>query len=188
MRGRFRGAPSGPSRTKQRAAWALACGSAGNLFFRYLRAGKGLPRVRAFSERNLFFNAEKVDDEWIEMCDFGSRDAQSRFATYSYLTGTIPGGAWRDDRAPLLKGLEVPCQLLRGGGIDGTEERLKALMEAVPQPSCCELIPQGRSVSQGRLYICIYIYMYIYVCVCVCIYIHIYIYPRAVNSSRRGGR
>ena len=146
VRGRFRGEPSSPGRLKQRAAWALSLSPVGNLFFRYLRAGKDLPRIRSFSERNLFFDPERVDDEWIRMCDFGSRDARSRFATFSYLAGTIPGGAWRDDRADLLASLDVPSQVLRGGGIPGAEERLQALVEALPQPSCCQLISCGRSV------------------------------------------
>lgn len=146
VRGRFRGKPSAPGRLKQRAAWALSNSPAGALFFRYLGSGDGLPRIRSFSERNLFYSTEKVDDEWIQMCDYGSRDARSRFATFSYLAGTIPGGTWRDDRAALLSSLDVPCQVLRGGGIAGAEERLQALVASVPRPSCSELVPEGRAV------------------------------------------
>lgn len=70
VRGRFRGtgtAKRSPGRLKQRLAWALGSTPAGNAFFRYLRAGAGLPRVRSFSERNLFADASHVDDEWMTM-------------------------------------------------------------------------------------------------------------------------
>ena len=126
--------------------WLAALSPFGNAFFRYLRFGKGQPRIRSFSERNLFAQASNVDDEWMKMCYDGSRDSRSRFATLAYLVGTVPGGAWRDDRSGLLDSLTVPTQVLRGDFVPGAEERLSAFVDAVPQPSSCKLIPGGRAV------------------------------------------
>ena len=135
-----------PTRRTQRLLWLASISPLGNLFFRYLRFGKGQPRVRSFCERNLFASASKVDDEWMAMCYEGSRDSRSRFATLGYLVGTVPGGAWRDDRSRLLASLTVPSQVLRGDSVEGAEERLNAFIESVPNPSCCGLIPSGRAV------------------------------------------
>lgn len=144
VRGRFRTKASG--RGKQRAAWALSQSTAGGLFYRYLRAGDGLPRVRAFSERNLFASADAVDDEWMAMCAAGAADTRSRHATFSYLCGTIPGGVWREDRSDLLASLDVPCQVLRGDVPKYAGERFVAFTDQVPKPSECSLVAGGRSV------------------------------------------
>lgn len=109
-------------------------------------AGKDLHRVKAFSQRNLFADPDAVDDEWMAMCREGSRDTRSRHATFAYLVGTVPGGVWRDDRSALLAALSVPCQVLRGDGVEGAAARLAAFEAAVPQPSCCALVPGGRAV------------------------------------------
>ena len=112
VRQRFRGTPrAAPGRGQQRALWLLSQSSLGGVFFRYLRGAKG-KRIRAFSERNLFHRPENVDEEWMSMCRAGARDTRSRHATFAYLVGTVPGGAWRDDRCELLASIDVPCQVL----------------------------------------------------------------------------
>jgi pimeloyl-ACP methyl ester carboxylesterase len=109
--------PLARKRLRQRLLWLAAQSSAGGAFFRYLRGGgERLPRVRSFSEANLFYDPGSVDDEWIDMCFRGSRDTRSRHATFAYLVGTAPGGVWRDERAHLLSSLTVPTQVIRGSG------------------------------------------------------------------------
>ena len=135
-----------PTRRTQRLLWLASISPIGNFFYRYLRFGEGQPRVRAFCERNLFADPERIDDEWMQMCFDGSRDSRSRFATLGYLVGTVPGGAWRDDRSPLLASLSVPTQVLRGDTVEGAEARLNAFVESVPNPTCCGLIAGGRAV------------------------------------------
>ena len=146
VRSRFTSSADAPGRRTQRLLWLLSQSTIGNAFYRYLRFGKGQPRIRSFSERNLFAAADAVDDEWMEMCYKGSRDSKGRFATLAYLCGTVPGGAWRDDRAPLLASLDVPTQVLRGDVVEGAETRLAAFVERVPNPSCCSLVAGGRAV------------------------------------------
>ena len=67
VRSRFREGGQSRGRTAQRLFWLLAQSSAGGAFFRYLRGSKGR-RIRSFSERNLFADPSKVDDEWMSMC------------------------------------------------------------------------------------------------------------------------
>jgi len=168
VRGRFRGkaaaADSGSTRRrwrwKQRIFWALAQSSVGGFFFRYLRGADGA-RIRAFSERNLFADPARVDDEWMTMCNEGAVETRSRHATFAYLCGTVPGGAWRDDRLDLLKSLSVPCQVLRGTGagdeaaVRVASERLEAFIAVLRRESCSGLVAGGRSVlpyeNSGRV-------------------------------------
>lgn len=80
-------------------------------------------------------------------CITGSRDTRSRFATFSYLCGSIPaGGAWRDDRLELFDSLTVPLQLLRGDyvGVENATERAEQILARAPQPSrSCSAIIRG---------------------------------------------
>lgn len=123
----------------------------GNYFFRRLRGGKPPgARIRAFTERNLFASAEDVDDEWVANCVAGSRDAGGRYATFSYLCGSIPaGGAWRDDRGALFDSLHVPLQLLRGdyGGLQNGTARAEQILARAPRPSraCSAIIGGARA-------------------------------------------
>ena len=39
-------------------------------------------------------------------------DSRGRYATFSYLAGSIPaGGAWRDERGALFDAMDVPLQV-----------------------------------------------------------------------------
>ena len=133
------------SRRLQRAFWLLAQSSVGGFFYRYLR-GKDGERIRNFSERNLFSEAAAVDDEWVENCVAGAAQTRSRHAVYSYLCGTLPGGAWRDDRSHLLRDLAVPAQVLRGDSVPDAAERLEVQKALVPMASCCAVVPNSRAV------------------------------------------
>ncbi|KAL1520821.1 hypothetical protein AB1Y20_022383 [Prymnesium parvum] len=145
--------PAAPraSRWPQRAAWAAACSPLGSLFFRRLRGGtpRGA-RIREFTRKSLFANEDDVDAEWLANCLTGSRDTRSRFATFSYLCGSIPaGGVWRDDRGPLFDSLTVPLQVLRGdfGGVENATARAEQILARAPCPSrgCSALILGARA-------------------------------------------
>ena len=135
-------------RRTQRLAWAFACTPLGNYAYRRLRGGKPRgKRIREFSQRNLFADPADVDAEWIAQCVVGSRDSRGRFATFSYLCGSIPAcGAWRDDRGELFDSLNVPVQLLRGdyGGLENAVARANRLLARAPMPSrSCSAIVRG---------------------------------------------
>ena len=95
-----------------------------------------------------------MDDEWISNCIEGSRDARSRFATLSYLCGTVPaGGSWRDERGHLFDELanQVPIQLLRGdfGGAENATSRAAEILARAKQPpdGCSALIAGARACT-----------------------------------------
>ena len=53
-----------------------------------------------------------MDDEWLDNCLAGAADSRGRYATFSYLAGSIPaGGAWRDERGALFDAMDVPLQV-----------------------------------------------------------------------------
>ena len=85
-------------------------------------------------------------------CVAGARQTRTRHATFSYLCGTLPGGAWRDDRSDLLASLDVPVQIVRGDSIDAalgagaSAERVVAQAGLVRLPSRCALVRGGRAV------------------------------------------
>ena len=145
-------APPGPpvrraSRKIQRLAWAASASPVGNAFFRRLRGKKG-ERIREFTAKNLFADAEKVDDEWVAQCFDSARDARGRFATLSYLCGTIPaGGSWRDDRGALLDTLAVPTQIVRGNFMGAFDpwERTRAALSRLPFPADSFVVPDARA-------------------------------------------
>ena len=119
----------------QRATWAVACSPVGNGFYRRLRGPRRArgERTRQFTERNLF--AAPADDQWVRQCVNGATDARNRFATFSYLCGSIPpGGAWRDDRGASFDSLDVPVQFLRGdfGGLENATARVRPLLDRAP--------------------------------------------------------
>ena len=48
----------------------------------------------------------------ITVAPTGAADSRGRYATFSYLAGSIPaGGAWRDERGDLFDAMDVPLQV-----------------------------------------------------------------------------
>ena len=114
---------------------AVATNDAVRRFFRRLRGANGA-RIKSFTERSLF--AGEVDDRWVRQCVDSARDARGRFATLSYLCGTIPaGGVWRDDRGPLLADLDVPTTVVRGDfpGARDPVARTRDALAGLPAPA-----------------------------------------------------
>jgi len=97
---------------KSRQLWRwLFQGPIGNLFYRYARRRNFL---RKFSRKNLFAQANAVDEEWLQALNEGSRDMNSRWAVYSFLAGF-----WRRDWAPQFTNLTIPMQLIFGESAAG---------------------------------------------------------------------
>ena len=136
--------PRAPRRI-QRIAWAVSCSPVGNLFFRRLRGKQG-ERIRSFTDKNLF--AGESDDAWVKQCYESARDSRGRFATLSYLCGTIPaGGAWRDERGGLLADLTVPTSIIRGAfpGARDPENRTREALERLPFPAGGYIVRDARA-------------------------------------------
>ena len=117
----------------------------GNIFYRRLRGKKG-ERIRSFTDKNLF--AGESDDAWVKQCYESARDSRGRFATLSYLCGTIPaGGAWRDERGGLLADLSVPTCIIRGAfkGAQDPVNRTSAALERLPWPAGGYIVRDARA-------------------------------------------
>ena len=71
-----------------------------------------------------------------------------RFATLSYLCGTIPaGGVWRDDRGPLLADLSVPTTVVRGDfpGARDPVARTRDALAGLPKPAAGYVVDGARA-------------------------------------------
>ena len=74
------------------------------------RRGGGLSRARAPARRTPRPRAaSQVDDEYLEICAAGARDASSRHAVFSFVAGT-----WRKDYRALLGRLALPTLVVSG--------------------------------------------------------------------------
>ena len=133
-----RGASS-DSPGRSRARPLEICSSAGS-------AGKQGERIRSFTDKNLFAGAS--DDVWVKQCYESARDSRGRFATLSYLCGTIPaGGAWRDERGGLLADLTVPTSIIRGDfpGARDPVKRTRDALERLPFPAGGYIVRDARA-------------------------------------------
>jgi len=117
----------------------------GDLFYRYARRRSFL---QSFSRKNLFAEAEAVDEQWLQTLREGSRSMDTRWAVYSFLAGF-----WRRDWEPRLTGLTLPLQVVFGGSATGIgrsrswddlDERLATYRRKLPE-AVIDTIP-GRNV------------------------------------------
>ena len=98
----------------------------GQLLYLWLRRRKFL---KSFSIKELFDNPEDVDEEWLSTLKEGSRHQSTRWAVFSFLTGS-----WRKDWRPILTNLKKPALILigkkttgigRSASIDNAKERIE---------------------------------------------------------------
>ena len=134
-----------PIKRSQRLWRWLFQGPIGNLFYRYARRRSFL---LSFSKKNLFANADAVDEEWLETLRQGSRPMESRWAVYSFLAGF-----WRRDWDPQLTQLSLPLLVVFGRSATGigrsrdwddVDQRLATYKQKLPA-AAIETIP-GRNV------------------------------------------
>jgi pimeloyl-ACP methyl ester carboxylesterase len=131
---------------RSRRLWRwLFQGPIGNLFYRYARR-RGF--LLAFSRKNLFADADTVDEEWLETLRQGSRAMETRWAVYSFLAGF-----WRRDWEPQLTRLCLPLLVVFGRSATGigrsrdwddVDQRLATYRQKLPA-AAIETIP-GRNV------------------------------------------
>jgi len=131
-------------RSKRLWRW-LFQGPIGNLFYRYARR-RGF--LLSFSKKNLFADADAVDEEWLETLRQGSRAMETRWAVYSFLAGF-----WRRDWEPQLTQLGLPLLVVFGRSATGigrsrdwddVDQRLATYRQKLPAAEI-ETIP-GRNV------------------------------------------
>ena len=117
----------------------------GNLFYRYARRRQFL---QSFSAKQLFGEAEAIDDEWLDFLQAGAQDLASRYAVFSFLAGF-----WREDYRQAIAEIQQPTLVVFGdrassisreGFSESPEQRLEHYLKALPKGQGC-IIP-GRNV------------------------------------------
>lgn len=78
----------------------------GSLFYQYARRREF---IKSFSLKQLFANAEEVDDEWLDMLSEAAVETKTRYAVFSFLAGF-----WRKDYSKLMSQLEQKILVLMG--------------------------------------------------------------------------
>ncbi len=92
---------------QQRLAWNLLFDSPfGNAFYRYARRRQFL---QSFSERQLFAEAEAVDDRWLDALQKGAVNPNSRYGVFSFLAGF-----WRQDYSQAIASITQPTLVVVG--------------------------------------------------------------------------
>ncbi|MGK7952987.1 MAG: alpha/beta fold hydrolase [Xenococcaceae cyanobacterium] len=133
---------------KNKLLWNLLFNSPlglGNLFYLYARRRQF---IESFSVRQLFANADRVDDNWLDKLTEAATNSQSRFAVFSFLAGF-----WREDytsaitqiqQATLVIFGEKASSIIKKGKTETAKERLDTYIKYLPQGQGC-IIP-GRNV------------------------------------------
>ncbi len=78
----------------------------GAIFYRYARR---LQFLQSFSVRQLFAEAEAVDNQWLDSLEKGAEDPKTRYAVFSFLAGF-----WRQNYQKLIQNIEQPTLVLVG--------------------------------------------------------------------------
>ena len=107
------GPPSGPVMTHPGKAWQkrlvwnlLFDGPIGQAFYRYARRRQFL---QSFSVRQLFAEAEKVDESWLSALQAGASNLNSRYAVFSFLAGF-----WRENYQSAIAAISVRTLVIVG--------------------------------------------------------------------------
>ncbi|HEY9862686.1 MAG TPA: alpha/beta hydrolase [Candidatus Obscuribacterales bacterium] len=95
------------SEKQQKLAWNLFFNSPiGNLFWLYARRRQF---IESFSIRQLFAQAEDVDQNWLDLLETGAKNAQTRYAVYSFLAGF-----WRQNYTDIMAKISIPTLAVFG--------------------------------------------------------------------------
>lgn len=129
---------------KQKLTWNLLDSPLGAAFYLYARRPQFLS---SFSTRQLFANAEQVDNQWLDMLVKGATDPASRHAVFSFLAGF-----WRQNYREAISALAQPTLVVMGDRAssiskdkqDTPDQRLADYLECLP---CSEGVKiAGRNV------------------------------------------
>lgn len=134
------------SETQQKLVWNLFFDSPiGNLFWLYARRRQF---IESFSIRQLFAQAEDVDQNWLDLLEQGAKNDQSRYAVYSFLAGF-----WRQNYTDIMAEISIPTLAVFGttassisrSGFSETPEQRCQLYEK-GWKNCQSLRISGRNV------------------------------------------
>ena len=132
----------------QKLLWNLLFDSPfglGQLFYLYARRRQFL---QSFSERQLFADADKVNERWLDSLEEGAKNLNSRYAVFSFLAGF-----WREDYAADIAEIEQPTLIVWGEQTSSIskesyqetlEQRTDAYLKQLPQARVHTI--EGRNV------------------------------------------
>ncbi|MGF1479277.1 MAG: alpha/beta fold hydrolase [Cyanophyceae cyanobacterium] len=131
---------------KQRLAWNLFfSGAIGSVFYRYARRRQFLAD---FSKRQLFEQAQDVDERWLDTLEAGATDLKSRYAVFSFLAGF-----WRRNYAQDMSAITQPTLVVvgeeassisRSGQSESPKQRIDRYLQHFPHAQARQI--SGRNV------------------------------------------
>lgn len=130
---------------QQKLTWNLLDSPLGSAFYLYARRPQFL---RSFSTRQLFADAEQVDDQWLDMLVKGAANPASRHAVFSFLAGF-----WRQNYTEAIAATTQPTLVVVGdrassisrtGKQDTPDQRLADYLKYLPQADAIKIA--GRNV------------------------------------------
>ncbi len=114
------------SGTQQKLLWNLFFDTPlGQLFWQYARRRQF---VKSFSIRQLFAQEQDVDQNWLNLLEQGAKEANSRYAVFSFLAGF-----WRKDYSADMANIAQPTLVLFG---DRASSISPSGMAETPQQRC----------------------------------------------------
>lgn len=129
----------------QKLTWSLLSSPLGSAFYLYARRRQFL---QSFSIKQLFADANDVDDEWLDTLEKGAVNLDSRYAVFSFLAGF-----WRENYAGAIASIQQPTLVIFGQGASSIsrtkttetpQERVDAYLNCLPRGEG-RIIP-GRNV------------------------------------------
>jgi pimeloyl-ACP methyl ester carboxylesterase len=128
---------------QQRVGWNLLDTPLGQGFYRYARRSSFL---RSFSARQLFAQAENVDQAWIETLVKGSEKPESRFAVFAFLAGF-----WRQNYQDAIANLPQPTLVVIGDSATSISRSGKSETLEQRMANYLRYLPKGQGVQiEGR--------------------------------------
>ncbi len=133
------------SPVQQKLIWNLFYSPIGKAFYLYARSRKFL---YSFSKKQLFANANQVDEEWLETLEKGAKNPQSQYAVFSFLAGF-----WRQNFSQAIAQINQPTLVLVGSQAstisktdktETPEQRINTYLKYLPQAKGNQI--SGRNV------------------------------------------
>ncbi|MEM1167893.1 MAG: alpha/beta hydrolase [Cyanobacteria bacterium P01_H01_bin.35] len=133
------------SPVQNKLAWNFFYSPIGKAFYRYARSRKFLD---SFSKKQLFANANQVDEEWLNTLIEGAKNSQSQYAVFSFLAGF-----WRQDFSQAIAQINQPTLVLVGSEAstisktkkaETPEQRMNTYLKYLPQAKGNKIL--GRNV------------------------------------------
>lgn len=129
---------------KQKLTWNLLDSPLGAAFYLYARRPQFLS---SFSTRQLFANADLVDNQWLDMLVKGATDPTSRYAVFSFLAGF-----WRQNYREAIAAIAQPTLVVMGDRAssiskdkqDTPDQRLADYLKCLPHSEGVKIA--GRNV------------------------------------------